>query len=112
MLITIIKTGLKGKSFYKDPKNFVEGSVKETAISFLIFPIIIAIAILALLFILSFTEILGGPFWLARIFFWVLLIGYALVSIPIYLFSKLVGKASQKASETTEKIFVESEIKE
>jgi hypothetical protein len=112
MLFTIIKTGLKGRSFYKDPKNFVSESVKETALSFLIFPIVVAILILAFLFVLSFTHLLGGPFLLAKFFFWILLIGYALVSVPIYLFYKLVKKASQKAGDATDKIFVKSEVRE
>jgi glucan phosphoethanolaminetransferase (alkaline phosphatase superfamily) len=112
MLFTIITTGLKGRSFAKNPGEFVKDGVKETALSFLIFPIVLAIVILAFLFILSFTHLLGGPYLLAKIFFWILFIGYAIASIPIYAFYKLIKKTSQEAGETTEKIFVKSGVKE
>lgn len=110
MLFTIIKTGLKGREFQKNPSSFVESGVKETALSILIIPAVIAILILILLFILSFTHLLGGPFGLAKFFFFILLIGYGLISIPIYLFYKLVKKASRKAGVATEQIFVKAEV--
>jgi cell shape-determining protein MreC len=112
MLFQIIKAGFDGKSFSHDPKRFTEGVVKQTALSFLIAPVITAVLFLTLLFVLSFTHILGGPFWLARVFFWMLAIGYAFVSIPVYLFYKMVKRASKIAGTKTEQIFVKAEIKE
>ncbi|MBP6884718.1 MAG: hypothetical protein KBC17_02745 [Candidatus Pacebacteria bacterium] len=112
MIFTIIRVGLKGKSFYNDPKNFAEGAVKETALSFLVLPIISALIFLALLFILSFTHLLGGPYWLAKVFFWVLIFGYTILAIPIYAFYRIVKGASRQAGSVTEKVFIKSEIKE
>lgn len=110
MLFTIIKTGLQGRQFQKDPSGFVASGVKETALSILIIPVVIAIIILGLLFTLGFTELLGGPFGLAKFFFFILLIGYGLISIPIYFFYKLVKRASKKAGVATGQIFVKAEV--
>ncbi len=112
MLFTIIKVGLKGKSFYNDPKNFAEGAVKETGLSLLILPIISAIAILVLLGIFSFSSFLGGPYLLAKILFWIAFVVYGFLSIPVYLFWKIVRGVSKQAGKQTERVFVHSEVKE
>ncbi len=104
--------GLKGKSAYKNPGEFVKSESQEVALSFLIFPIVCALLILAFLFILSFTQLLGGPFAVAKFLFWILFIGYAIISIPIYFFYKLVKRMSKSAGTTTERIFVKAEVKE
>jgi uncharacterized RDD family membrane protein YckC len=112
MLFTIIKVGLKGRSFYKNPQNFVEEGVTETALSFLILPAIFCFLFLVLLFVLGFTGLIGGPFLLAKIFFWIVLIISSIIAVPVYFFYKLVKKVSRKAGSTTEKLFVKAEVKE
>lgn len=112
MFFSIIKLSLRGRNAYNNPGEFVKDETKEMAFSFLIFPIVFAIIILAILFIFAFTHIWGGPFALAKIFFFILFIGYLILSIPIYLFYKLVSKASKRAGQETNRIFVKAEIKE
>lgn len=111
MIFTIIKLGLKGKSLYNDPKNFAEGAVKETALSVILFPVIFAILFLVLLGVFSFSTILGGPYVIAKILFWIFFFVYSLMSIPLIIFWKMVRRVSKQAGKGTEKVFVHSELK-
>lgn len=112
MLFTIIKVGLKGRSFRNNPNNFAQEAVMETGLSLILLPVITAVIILVLLFILSFTHLLGGPYGLAKVFFWFFAIGYAVISLPVYFFYKTIKKASRIVGNKTEQIFVKSEVKE
>lgn len=112
MIFTIIKIGLKGKSFYNDPKNFTEGAVKEIGMSALILPVISAVILLGLLFIFGFTGLIGGPFIFAKILFWIAFIIYGFLSVPLYIFWKIVRNISKHAGKQTGRIFVDSQVKE
>ncbi len=112
MLITILKIGFKGKSFYNNPKNFTEGAVKELGLSVLVGPVVFAILFFALLFVLSFTSLLGGPFLLAKIFFWFIVVCYAILAVPLFAFYKIVKSIGKQAGTVTERVFVASDVKE
>lgn len=112
MLIEIIKVGFQGRKAYKHPGEFAGEAVTDVALSVLILPILGALALVVLLFLLSFTHLLGGPYFLAKVFFWLLIVGYAIIGLPIYLYYRLVRRISKKVGTETERVFVRSEVKE
>lgn len=112
MLFQIIKVGVQGRKAYKHPGEFTGEAVRDVALSFVILPLLGAVALVVLLFLLSFTHVLGGPYFLAKIFFWILFVTCLLIGVPAYLYYRLVRRISKKVGEQTDRVFVESHVKE
>jgi ABC-type uncharacterized transport system fused permease/ATPase subunit len=91
------------KEGVENPERFAKNQVKEAVIGALIIPLAILIVFLVFLFILSYTHVLGGPYGLARFFFWILIIIYGLSGSAVY----FIGKTFRKVF-SSEKITHES----
>ncbi len=86
-----------------DPKGFAKGQVLDAIIGALIVPVLGLILFLGLLFILSYTHLLGGPYGIARFFFWLLLIVYTIGGLVIYSIYSAIRNAVTNAKERTKK---------
>ena len=78
-----------------DPQGFAKGQIKDAIIGALVVPILMVLGFWVLLFILSFTGMLGGPYGLAKFFFWFVTIIYGIVGfVLLQIFSTLKRVAS------------------
>jgi hypothetical protein len=107
MIFQIFKIRSMARDAKTDPGGFVGGGVADAFVGMLITPLIVAIGVLVLLFLLSFTTVLGGPFGLAKFFFFVVLFGtYMLFSI-IRKLSRVAKKVTKQAVDKTIKVTAE-----
>ncbi len=87
MLFKILRIRSMAKQGINDPQGFVQDQAKEAAIDAaigaLIVPAIFLILFLALLFVLSYTHLLGGPYGIAKFFFWLLVMVYGLAALVL-----------------------------
>jgi len=87
MLFQIIKMRKMVKEGKENPGEFASSSVSDFITGILITPIIITLIVLVILFLLSFTAVFGGPFGIAKFFFFVILFG---TIILFYFISKII----------------------
>ncbi len=70
MIFRVLKIKNMVRDARENPGNFAGSQVGDLFMGIFIMPIISAILLLGGLFILGFTEILGGPYSFFRFFFW------------------------------------------
>jgi hypothetical protein len=97
MLFRIIDITQKARKGTQDPKGFMREQIQGALFEIVIGPILGLILFLGLLFVLSYTHVLGGPYGLARFFFWFLTIVYVSVGYGLYkLYGSLKNTFTQK----------------
>jgi hypothetical protein len=94
----------------ENPGQFAGGEIQDLLVGMFIVPILIGILLLALFFILGFTSVLGGPFMIGRIFFYLFLIGGGTTSFILWKIIKFTKQITKKAVDDT--IHVENVSKE
>jgi hypothetical protein len=67
----------------KNPRGFVRGKVREVALRYVLYYGGLAILLLVALFSLGFTDLLGGPYLVFEVLFWIVLVG--VVSFVLFL---------------------------
>ena len=90
-----------------NPGDLIGGGVADAFVGMLITPLVIAIGVLILLFLLSFTTVLGGPFGLAKFFFFVVLFGTYMLFTIIRKLSRVAKKVTKQAVDKTIKVTAE-----
>ncbi len=98
-LYSLYKMWKEGTS---DPKGFAKGQVLDAILGALIVPVVALILFLAFLFILSYTHLLGGPYGVAKFFFWLLAIFYTLAGLLIHAIYKAFKGAITRVSGSRE----------
>ena len=93
MIFEILQIRQKAKRASRDPHEFVKQEAIGALIGALIGPFIFLVLFLGFLFILAYTHLLGGPYGLARFFFWFLVIVYGTVGYLGYQMIALVKRA-------------------
>ncbi len=104
MLFKILKIRKMVREGTENPSGFAGEQAGELLWGFLAIPIIIAVAVLILLSIFSFTHVWGGPFLLAKIFFWIILCGTCLFIYIVRKGISAVKKMTTKATDETIKV--------
>ena len=101
MIFQIFKIRKMMREGTENPANFAAGQAGEFLVSLFIIPFIISIVILVLLFILSFTTIIGGPFGIAKFFFFVVLFGTLAFGLLLWKLSKIAKHITRKTVQDT-----------
>ncbi len=83
----------------KDPEAFAESEARGAFIAALIPPVLIALGFLAVLFILGYTALWGGPYGVAKFFFWCCAIIYTVVGYTFYKVVTTLKRAVQAGRE-------------
>lgn len=76
----------------ENPERFAKNQAKDAVIGALIVPIVILILFLGFLFVLSYTQVLGGPYGIARFFFWLLVVIYGISGSALYFIGRAVKR--------------------
>lgn len=101
MIFKILKIRQMVKEGTENPSEFAGGQASDFIVGLLIAPLVIAIAVLVLLFILSYTTLLGGPFGFAKFFFYVVLFGALAFGSLVWKLSKLTKQMTRSAVDKT-----------
>ena len=103
MLFRIIQLTKQGKEGSEDPMGFVSRQAKGAIIEALLIPILGLVAFLVFLFLLSYTHFLGGPYGIARFFFWLLVLVYGTAGYFFYTiyssFKKVISESKKKMKQ-------------
>lgn len=86
-----------------NPEAFAEDQAKEALIGALILPVIVVLGFLAFLFVLAYTGILGGPYGVAKFFFWIVTIIYVVVGYTLYKVATTLKRAVQSQRQAMRK---------
>jgi uncharacterized membrane protein (DUF485 family) len=108
MIFQVLKIGLQGKNFAKDPKGFAVDEARSLIVGFLVGPVIISLLILGLLGVLSFTSWLGGPYSIAMVIFWLFAMVFIVMSIVVVKILSMIRKATREQNV----IYTEVEVEE
>lgn len=105
MLFKILHIKNMAQEAASNPQAFAEQQAKEAMIGAMIFPLVVFLGFLAFLFILAYTHLLGGPYGVAKFFFWIIGIIYATAGYVLYKIvtslKRIVQKQREKMKETT-----------
>ncbi len=99
----------------ENPAKFAGGEARDAILSILIVPGFIMIALLVILGIAGFSSLLGGPYLLFRIFFWIgVLIVFILGCITYVIIRAVIHLTKRAVSHTMkqEPISVHNELHE
>lgn len=100
MLFRFLKVKKAIKEARQNPGGFAGGEVVDVLLGLLWIPIILALAVLVLFFLLGFTTVLGGPFGLFKVLF-ILAVIIALVLFSIIRpIIRLVRRGTKRAVDT------------
>lgn len=114
MLFQILHIRNTVKELKDDPGKFAGGQAGELLMGIVILPLIIVILGLALMFILGFTHLLGGPYLLFKIVFFLGLFVSIGLGFVLYGVMSLVRRVTKRAvNKTVETISIKpDEVKE
>ena len=101
MIFQIFKIRKMVREGAENPGKFAGGQAGEFLVGLFIVPIIIAVIVLALLFLLSFTTVLGGPFGLAKFFFFIVLFGTLSLGSVAWKLSQITKRLTRKVVDDT-----------
>lgn len=101
MIFQIFKIRKMVREGTENPGKFAGGQASDLLVGLFIIPLIISIFVLVLLFLLSYTSVLGGPFGLAKFFFYIVLFGTITFCSLIYKLSKLAKVTTNKVVDET-----------
>ena len=82
-----------------DPTGFAAEQVKETVLGIVLIPVIIFVAILILLGLLGFTNIIVHASGVARAFFWIFFVMGIVFGIPAFVVGRLFSKLLKKGED-------------
>jgi ABC-type uncharacterized transport system fused permease/ATPase subunit len=109
MLFRIIKMTKQAHEASRDPEGFAFKQATSAILGALIPTIITLLAFLGFLFALSYTSFWGGPYGLARFFFWFLVFIYGIGGYVLYFawskttqFLKTYIKSARKKNTTAQ----------
>jgi len=100
MLMKIFFIGKAIKEAKENPSGFASSQTKEAIWGIFILPIIILLLGLVFLFVLSFTNLLGGPYLFFKIIFF---IGLFFSSIFFFIVYKLISKIGNNTKRVVSK---------
>jgi hypothetical protein len=98
------------RSGIADPEGFAADEVSGFLVGAVLIPIVIALGFLAFLGALAFSTFLGGPYAIAKVFFFFLLIPYGVFGglfFFILKFARTLSKTAVKQGRETIKVTVE-----
>ena len=95
-----------------DPQAMFRKQIARAFVGALIFPVLMLIGFFVFLFILSFTHLLGGPYGIARFFFWFLAFIYGSVAYGVLKFSLGKQKTTDSADSNSGQVFRDAEVVE
>lgn len=101
MLFQILHIRNTVKELKEDPGKFAGGQAGEVMTGIVIIPIIIVILGLTLLFILGFTHLLGGPYSLFRIVFFIGLFISIGLGFVLYTLTSVVRRVTKRVVNKT-----------
>ena len=101
MLFQILHIRNTVKELKEDPGKFAGGQVGEAVTGVLIIPAIVVILGLTFLFILGFTHLLGGPYLLFRIVFFIGLFISIGLGFVLYTLTMVVRRATKRVVNKT-----------
>jgi len=101
MLFQILHIRSMAKDIKENPGKFAGGQASELAIGLLIIPIIIIVLGLALFFILAFTSLLGGPYLLFKILFFIAFFISIGIGFVMYGAISLINRTTRNAVNRT-----------
>ena len=101
MLFRIIKTIHEAKNAGGDPSRYAKRSMRAIIFEMLMGPALTLVLFLVLLFSLAYTTFAGGPYDIARFFFWMLMIIYILVGYSAYRIYRSIATRISQAQNTT-----------
>lgn len=104
MIFQILKIRKMVREGKEDPGKLAGGEVGDFIIGAAILPGIVTVGVLVLLFILSYTTLLGGPFGLAKFFFWVILFGTVILFYTLATIIRLARRLAKRAVDNTVKV--------
>ena len=84
-----------------DPGEFAGTLIGDVIAGILIAPVIITITVLVILFLLSFTTILGGPFGIAKFFFFIIFFGTAILFSFLWKLSRIAKSITKQTVNDT-----------
>ena len=84
-----------------NPSGFASSQTKEAIWGIFIIPIIILVLGLAFLFILSFTHLLGGPYFFFKIIFFIGLFFSSIFFVIVYKLISKIGNTTKKVVSKT-----------
>lgn len=110
MIFRVLKIKNMVRDARENPGNFASSQVGDLFMGMFIMPIISAVLLLGGLFILGFTELLGGPYSFFRFFFWLSIFCMFFFFYILRKMYKLVKSTTKGAVDQT--IKVESKVVE
>lgn len=110
MLFKIFTIRKMVKDAQENPGEFAGGEIQDFLIGMLIVPVLIVVLLIGFFFIVGFTTVVGGPFMIGKIFFYILLISGTLTSIVLWKIIAFAKRITKKTVDTT--IHVENISKE
>lgn len=108
MIFRVLKIKNMVRDAKENPGNFASGEIGDLFMGLFIMPIISAVLLLGGLFILGFTEVLGGPYSFFRFFFWLAIFCIFFFFYLLRKMYKLVKSTTKNAVDQT--IKVESKV--
>lgn len=79
----------------EDPAKFASGEVRDVVLSVLIIPGLVIIGVLVVLGIAGFSQLLGGPYLLFKILFWIGAIISSILGLISYFIIRSVGRLTK-----------------
>ena len=101
MLFQILHIRKTAKELKEDPGKFAGGQAGEVMMGIVILPLIIVVLGLAFIFILAFTELLGGPYLLFKIIFFLALFVSIGLGFVLYGAMSLIRRTTRRAVNKT-----------
>ncbi len=101
MLFQILHIRKQVRELKEDPGKFAGGQAGEVLMGIVILPIIILVLGLVFLFVLAFTELLGGPYLFFKIMFFIGLFVSVGIASLLYSVASLVKRVTKNAVNKT-----------
>lgn len=99
MLFRAFKIYRGTKKGVKDPTGFAFEQARETMIGIILLPVIIYAAVIVLLGLMGFTDLIVHASGIAKTFFWILLIVGFVFGVPIYIIAVAVNKLFRQGED-------------
>lgn len=96
MLFRLLQYKNMAQEGFDNPKAFAKAQATDAIIGAMIVPILFLLGFLGFLFILSYTQLIGGPYGIAKFFFWFLVVVYGTVGYVVYKIFNAFKKALKK----------------
>ncbi len=101
MIFKIFQIRNNIKEAKENPGGFAGSQLRDLVVGTIILPLIFIILGLAFLFMLAFTNFLGGPYLFFKIIFFVGLLGSYFIGLVIYKLTKALSRTTKKVVNKT-----------